>query len=87
MSRIRSTAGWLMPGLTVVAVVTLAAWQLVPAQQPGGGQPPGDAKSSYDQIAPVLQGKGTFQSVMAKERPTSRRSWTARRSCWTSGTT
>ena len=39
----------------------------VPAQPPPA-QPSANAKSSYDQIAPVLLGKGTFKEVMAKDK-------------------
>ncbi|HJZ58394.1 MAG TPA: hypothetical protein VKE74_25860, partial [Gemmataceae bacterium] len=49
------------------AVIALAAWRMVPAQQPPGQPAPG-TKSSYDQIAPVLLGKGTFQDVLAKDK-------------------
>jgi cytochrome c peroxidase len=69
MSRIRSAPAWVWPALGV-GLVSLAAWGLVPAQQPNG-QPPGnapDTKSSYDQIAPALVGKETFQAMMAKDK-------------------
>ncbi len=65
MNRIRSNAGRLLPGLAAIAVI-IALWQSGPAQPPG--QAPAETKSSYDQIAPVLQGKGTFQDVMTKDK-------------------
>lgn len=40
MSRIRSSTGWLIPGLAVAGVFTLAAWHLSPAQQPPKADPP-----------------------------------------------
>jgi cytochrome c peroxidase len=68
MSRFRSHTGRLLPGLAVFGVIALTAWQLAPARQQPAGQPPPDAKSSYDQIAPVLLGKETFQAVMARDK-------------------
>ncbi len=62
-----------LPGLAVVAC--LAAGTLIhPRPAPGRPQGPADdgkappAKTSYDQIAPVLQGRETFAAVMAKDK-------------------
>ncbi len=65
MTRRRTNAGWLLPGFATIALLA-AAWSGLPAQPPE--QPKSDAKSSYDQIAPVLLGKGTFKEVMAKDK-------------------
>jgi cytochrome c peroxidase len=57
-----------LPGLVVVASVALL---LVPAwvrPQPPQDKPAGSTPSSYDQIAPVLQGKESFQAVMSKDK-------------------
>jgi cytochrome c peroxidase len=52
---------WLFLGGFLVLAGTL--WSRA---QPGPA--PTESKSSYDQIAPVLLGKGTFQEVMAKDK-------------------
>src|SRR5437867_13439358 len=36
--------------------------------QPDGNTPPAPTTSSYDQIAPVLQGKEKFQDVVARDK-------------------
>jgi cytochrome c peroxidase len=54
---------WLLFGSCAVVVLGLRLAASV-AQQPD--KPP--TKSSYDQIAPVLQGKDTFQAVLAKDK-------------------
>ncbi len=57
-----------LPGFVVV--VSLASL-LVPARarcQPVQDKPTGPTASSYDQIAPVLLGKESFQAVMAKDK-------------------
>ncbi len=66
--RIRFRPG--RPSLVIVAVLaSLAIPALVPGPSGAAGQePPGTNPSSYDQIAPVLQGKVTFQAVMAKDK-------------------
>jgi cytochrome c peroxidase len=53
---------WLSLGCCAVMMLGVLAASV--AQQPD--KPP--VKSSYDQIAPVLQGKDTFQAVMAKDK-------------------
>jgi cytochrome c peroxidase len=58
MKPVRS--GLVLLGLAAIGV--LAAWQLAP------GQPPASPPSSYDQIAPVLLGKESFQTVMARDK-------------------
>ena len=65
MSRTHHPVRWLAAAVTCAAA--LAVGHLLSAKQPPG-QPPSDAKSSYDQIAPVLIGKGTFKDVMAKDK-------------------
>ena len=67
MSRIRNNAGLLLSGVAATAMIAMA-WAMGPAQQPRGQQPPANAKSSYDQIAPVLLGKDTFRDVLAKDK-------------------
>ena len=51
-------------GVVVLSLVAPSRTQ--PPAEPG--PPPGDAKSSYDQIAPVLLGKETFQTVLARDK-------------------
>jgi cytochrome c peroxidase len=63
MKPIRSSL--VLLGLAVIGL--LAAWQMVPAQAPPG-QPPTSPPSSYDQIAPALLGKESFQTVMARDK-------------------
>jgi len=60
---------WL-PWLVVPAVlVFLVVPSLTrPQSRAEEDKPKDDTPSSYDQIAPVLQGKGSFQSVMAKDK-------------------
>jgi cytochrome c peroxidase len=65
MNQLRKT-GWLLPGFAAIALL-IVVWRGVPAQPPPA-QPSTNAKSSYDQIAPVLMGKGTFKEVMAKDK-------------------
>ncbi|SIO46626.1 Cytochrome c peroxidase [Singulisphaera sp. GP187] len=48
-------------GLLVIATVIPPGFAAVRAEEPA-------VKSSYDQIAPVLIGKGTFQAVMTKDK-------------------
>jgi cytochrome c peroxidase len=61
----RRIGRWL-PGLAVLAVlVPLAAPSVTRAQPPGSESGP---PSSYDQIAPVLQGKETFQAMAARDK-------------------
>jgi len=62
----RRVLGWL---LCLIPVTALTVFAGALGSQPAPGQPPADAKSSYDQIAPVLLGKGTFRDVLAKEQP------------------
>jgi cytochrome c peroxidase len=59
-----------VPGLAVLAaLMCLMAPSLTRSQPKGDADKPRDiAPSSYDQIAPVLQGTGTFESVMAKDK-------------------
>jgi len=64
MTRFRDCKRLLLPGFAATAVL-IAAWKAVPAQPP---PPQSDAKSSYDQIAPVLLGKASFKEVMAKDK-------------------
>jgi cytochrome c peroxidase len=62
----RRIASWL-PGLALTPF--LAAPSSVWSQTRADADKPKDAApSSYDQIAPVLQGKDTFQAVMAKDK-------------------
>jgi cytochrome c peroxidase len=65
MSVGRSVGRWL-PWAAVGGVV-LALVAPSRTQPPGGAPPAGEVKSSYDQIAPVLLGKGTFKDVFAKD--------------------
>ena len=59
----RRRIGRWLPGLAVSAVlVSLAAPSVSRAQ------PKDTAPSSYDQIAPVLQGKETFQAMAARDK-------------------
>src|SRR4051812_47390209 len=64
-------------GLTCIAVAALVLVDNSQAQprtatrkagEPEAKQPAAPIKTSYDQIAPVLQGKETFQAVMAKDK-------------------
>jgi cytochrome c peroxidase len=70
MSHIRTKPALVVPAFAALLVLAFAAWQLLPAQQPPEKKPADarDAKSSYDQIAPVLLGKGTLRDVMAKDK-------------------
>src|SRR5262249_41475385 len=60
------TFPWL-PWVVLVCVLTVAAGSLWSQTAPREA-PPADAKSSYDQIAPVLLGKGSFRDVLAKDK-------------------
>src|SRR5439155_17950341 len=52
-----------------VTLLLLAIPSMTRSQaQPDGNTPPAPAASSYDQIAPVLQGKEKFQDVLAKDK-------------------
>src|SRR5437762_1933370 len=51
----------LLAGVSVLSSLTLLGLATSTAQDPS-------TKSSYDQLAPVLLGKGSFQSVMAKDK-------------------
>src|SRR5205814_4317996 len=51
----------LLAGVLVLFSQTLLSLATSTAQDPS-------TKSSYDQLAPVLLGKGSFQSVMAKDK-------------------
>src|SRR5437899_9527086 len=57
---------WLLvpTGLALLAVPTLTRSQ----PRPDGDKPKDAAPSSYDQIAPVLLGKDSFQAVMARDK-------------------
>jgi cytochrome c peroxidase len=58
----RRRIGRWLPGLAVLAVLALLVVPSVTRAQSK------DIPSSYDQIAPVLQGKETFQAVMARDK-------------------
>jgi cytochrome c peroxidase len=53
--------------LAVVGCLVIPSWLLWTAQA-ADDEPKGNSPSSYDQVAPVLLGKGSFQSVMAKDK-------------------
>jgi cytochrome c peroxidase len=57
---------WL-PGLAILAVLGFLLPQTWPRRVEGEAKP-GQAPSSYDQIAPVLLGQGTFEQVMARDK-------------------
>jgi cytochrome c peroxidase len=62
---------WLwLPGVAVLAaLVCLVVPSLTRSQPKGGAEKPGEsATSSYDQIAPALVGKETFQAVLARDK-------------------
>jgi len=68
----RRRIGRWLPRLTFTAVLVSLA---IPSttrsqsqQSPGGDQPKGTTPSSYDQIAPVLQGKETYQAMWARDK-------------------
>jgi cytochrome c peroxidase len=50
------------------AVGAALLYLVAPSRTQPPAAPPADAKSSYDQIAPVLLGKGTFRDVMARDK-------------------
>lgn len=55
-----------MPAFAFVAVLTFAVGRLMSQPEP---QPvPGDSKSSYDQVSPVLLGKKTFEEMRAEDK-------------------
>src|SRR3954449_7442085 len=58
-----SNKGRILPGLTALVALSLAHLGLPQAR----AQDPSE-KSSYDQIAPVLQGKESFQDRMNKDK-------------------
>jgi len=70
MSRTRASKNvatrWIVP-LTILAMLVVPTSLLWKAQA-ADDDPKGTAPSSYDQIAPVLQGKGTFKAVMEKDK-------------------
>jgi hypothetical protein len=53
-----------LASLAFLAVPTWMIWTAQAADE----DPKGPVPSSYDQIAPVLQGKGTFKAVMEKDK-------------------
>ena len=57
---------WLF--VMVVAGSLAVSFVIFGSSQASGDEPKGTAPSSYDQIAPVLQGKTTFQAVMAQDK-------------------
>jgi cytochrome c peroxidase len=54
--------------VTPLIFTSISPAQVRPAAPTATVQPGAPIKSSYDQIAPVLQGKETFQAVMAKDK-------------------
>jgi cytochrome c peroxidase len=56
------------PGFVIVAVLGSFVASLLAQTQPIAGADEPKVPSSYDQIAPVLQGQGSFQSVLAKDK-------------------
>jgi cytochrome c peroxidase len=69
-TRDRRPIGLWLPGLSVFAVmVSLMITSQARSQSKGDGDKPKDATpSSYDQVAPVLLGKESFQDVMARDK-------------------
>jgi cytochrome c peroxidase len=55
-----------LPWVAVIAMLVLLAALTLNRTQARQDEKPKDAPSSYDQIAPVLVGKGTFESVREK---------------------
>ena len=53
--------------VAVLALLVTAAWMMGTAQA-DDDDPKGPVPSSYDQIAPVLLGKGSFKAVMTKDK-------------------
>jgi hypothetical protein len=57
-----------LPWVAVIAMLVLLAALTLNRTQARQDEKPKDAPSSYDQIAPVLVGKGTFESVREKDK-------------------
>jgi cytochrome c peroxidase len=66
--RNRSVFKFWLPWLTVPVGLFFLVSPSLSQQAPAPAPAEGSAKSSYDQIAPVLLGKETFQAVMAKDK-------------------
>ncbi len=65
--RTRSLWRWL-PWLALPAVLVFLVAPALIWSRPDADKPKDTVPSSYDQIAPVLQGKGTFLSVMTQDK-------------------
>jgi cytochrome c peroxidase len=64
-NRARNWVAWLVLGAVLVFVVYPS---LTRSENKPGDKPKGVGASSYDQIAPVLVGEGSFESVRAKDK-------------------
>jgi cytochrome c peroxidase len=54
--------------LLVIFASPVIAGVLLASLPSHGEEPPGNVPSSYDQVSPVLQGKQSFQAMMAKDK-------------------
>jgi hypothetical protein len=61
-----NTIRWWMRWLVLGSIFILAVGSLWSQSKPVSV--PGDPKSSYDQITPVLLGQETFEGMMAKDK-------------------